>query len=195
MDIKDLVANQRKYFSTGATRSASFRKNALLKLKGAVKSNEHLIEAAMKSDLNKTPFETYMTETGIVLDEISFHLKHIHRWAKEKRVRTPIAQFHSKSFVSPEPYGVVLIMSPWNYPFQLCFEPLIGAISAGNCAVVKPSAYAPATSSIISKIISETFSPEYIAAVEGGREKNTALLEEKFDYIFFTGSVEVGKAL
>lgn len=193
MDIKDIVANQKKYFSTGATREVDFRKDALLKLRSAIKNNEQHLEAAMKSDLNKTPFETYMTETGIVLEEISFHLKHISRWAKEKRVKTPITQFHSKSFISPEPYGVALIMSPWNYPLQLCMEPLIGAISAGNCAVVKPSAYAPATSSIIAKIISDTFPPEYIAAIEGGREENTALLEEKFDYIFFTGSVEVGK--
>ncbi len=193
MNIKDIVANQKKYYLSGATRSLNFRKNALMKLKEAIKNYEHLIEAAMKNDLNKTPFETYITETGIVLEEIKFHLKHISRWAKDSPVKTPITQFHSKSFISAEPYGVVLIMSPWNYPLQLCMTPLIGAISAGNCAIIKPSAYAPNTSKVISEIISKTFPPEYITVVEGGREQNSALLKEKFDYIFFTGSVEIGK--
>ena len=106
-----------------------------------------------------------------------------------------MAQFHSVSFVSPEPYGVVLIMSPWNYPILLCLDPLIGAISAGNCAVVKPSAYTPATSQVIADIVAEIYPPEYVAVIQGGRQKNTALLEQKFDYIFFTGSVGVGKVV
>jgi len=193
MNIKNIVEHQKMFFMTGATRPVNFRTNALLELKKSIKRNEHLIETALKSDLNKTPFETYMTEIGIVMEEINFHLKHINSWMKNRKVRTPLAQFHSKSFISPEPYGVVLIMSPWNYPLQLCLEPLIGAISAGNCAVIKPSAYAPETSSVINKIISETFPPEYITVVEGGREQNKSLLKEKFDYIFFTGSVSVGK--
>ena len=136
-----------------------------------------------------------MCENGLVLEEIRFHLKHLRRWMKERRVPTPLAQFHARSFVSPEPYGVALILSPWNYPIQLCLSPLVGAISAGNCAVVKPSAYAPATSAAIAKVLGEAFPPEYIAVVEGGPRQNSALLEEKFDYIFFTGSVAVGKVV
>lgn len=195
MNIKHLVTCQQKYFESGATRPVSFRREALLKLKNALKEREIQIETAMKSDLNKAPFETYMTETGIVYEEIRFHLKHLSSWTKTKRVKTPLVHFSSKSFVIPEPYGVVLIMSPWNYPLQLILEPLIGAISAGNCAVLKPSAYAPETSKVIAKLIEETFAPEYIAVVEGGREENNALFKEDFDYIFFTGSVEVGKAV
>jgi aldehyde dehydrogenase (NAD+) len=195
MNFDSLVARQREYFNSGATRPLSFRMEALRKLQKALQDNEDLIAKAMKSDLNKSPFESYMTETGMVLDEIRFHLKHLPRWIRTKRVSTPITQFHAKSFVVPEPYGVALIMSPWNYPLQLCLEPVVGAISGGNCAVIKPSAYAPATSGAIAKIIGETFPSKYLAVVEGGREQNNALLLEAFDYIFFTGSVEVGKAV
>jgi len=195
MNIDSLVARQREYFESGATRPLSFRMDALRKLQKALQDNEGLISEAMKSDLNKSPFEAYMTETGMVLDEIRFHLKHLPRWIRTKTVKTPITQFHAKSFVVPEPFGVTLIMSPWNYPLQLCLVPVVGAISGGNCAVIKPSAYAPATSGAIAKIIGETFPTEYLAVVEGGREQNNALLEEIFDYIFFTGSVEVGKTV
>jgi len=190
-----LIARQREYFESGATRPLSFRMEALRKLQKALRDNEKLIASAMRADLNKTPFETYMTETGIVLDEIRFHLKHLPRWVRIKTVRTPITQFHAKSFIIPEPRGIALIMSPWNYPLQLCLVPLVGAISAGCCAVVKPSAYAPAVSGVIAKILGVIFPPEYIAVVEGGREQNSALLEEVFDYIFFTGSVEVGRTV
>ena len=131
----------------------------------------------------------------MVLDELRYQLKHLRGWMRDKRVRTPLAQFHSVSFVSPEPYGVVLIMSPWNYPILLCLDPMIGAISAGNCAVVKPSAYTPATSQMIADILAEIYPPEYVAVIQGGRQENTALLEQKFDYIFFTGSVGVGKVV
>lgn len=195
MNFDSLIARQREYFHSGATRPLSFRMEALRKLQKALQENEDLVAKAMKSDLSKSPFESYMTETGMVLDEIRFHLKHLPRWIRTKSIPTPITQFHARSFVAPEPYGVALIMSPWNYPLQLCLEPVIGAISGGNCAVIKPSAYAPATSGAIAKIIGETFPPEYLAVVEGGREQNNALLEEAFDYIFFTGSVEVGKAV
>lgn len=190
-----LIARQREYFESGATRPLSFRMEALRRLQKALLENEELINRAMKADLNKTPFETYMTETGMVLGEIGFHLKHLRRWARTKTVRTPLTQFHAKSFIVPEPRGVVLIMSPWNYPLQLCLVPLVGAISAGCCAVVKPSAYAPAVSEAVAKILGDGFPPEYIAVVEGGREQNSALLEEVFDYIFFTGSVEVGRTV
>ncbi len=195
MDFSALVARQRAYFESGATRGADFRLSALKALREALVKNEALIFDALKADLNKAPMESYMCENGLVLEEIRFHLKHLRRWMKERRVPTPLAQFHARSFVSPEPYGVALILSPWNYPIQLCLSPLVGAISAGNCAVVKPSAYAPATSAAIAKVLGEAFPPEYIAVVEGGRAQNSALLEEKFDYIFFTGSVAVGKVV
>src|SRR5574344_3111509 len=133
-----------------------------------------------------------MSETGLVLDEIGFHLKHLARWMKNRRVHYSIFVFPASSFVSPEPFGVSLIMSPWNYPVLLCLDPLVGAISAGCTAVVKPSAYTPATSAALAKILGETFPAEYITVVEGGREQNAALLEQKFDYIFFTGSPAVG---
>ena len=134
-----------------------------------------------------------MCETGLVLDEISYMLKHIRRFAREKRVRTPLAQFHSRSSKKPSPYGVTLIMSPWNYPFMLTLSPLADALAAGNTAVVKPSAYSPYTSEIIMKILSQCFDPQYVAVVTGGRTENTCLLREHFDYIFFTGSQAVGK--
>ena len=195
MDFSALVARQRAYFESGATRGADFRLSALKSLREALVKNEALIFEALRADLNKAPMESYMCENGLVLEEIRFHIKYLRRWMKERRVPTPLAQFHARSFVSPEPYGVALILSPWNYPIQLCLSPLVGAISAGNCAVVKPSAYAPATSAAIAKVLGEAFPPEYIAVVEGGRAQNSALLEQKFDYIFFTGSVAVGKVV
>ena len=192
---KELVDMQREFFRTGVTRPVDYRYGALGLLKKAIQDNEKRIAEALHSDLHKHPMESYMCETGLVLDEIEYHMKHLAGWAKNRRVRTPLAQFRSKSFVSPEPYGVVLIMAPWNYPLQLCLEPLIGAISAGNCAVIKPSAYAPATSHLLAEIIGECFEPEYIAVKEGGRAENTDLLAQRFDYIFFTGSVAVGKVV
>ena len=195
MDIHALVEAQHKYYQSGATRPTEFRKEMLKRLQRAIRANEKMLADALKQDLNKSETESYMCETGMVLEELSYHIKHVAKWAKERRVKTPLAQFYAKSFISPEPYGVALIVSPWNYPVQLCLNPLIGAISAGNCAVVKPSAYAAATSTAIAKLIGDTFPPEYIAAVEGGRAENQALFEEKFDYIFFTGSVEVGKTV
>ena len=154
MDFSALVARQRAYFESGATRGADFRLAALKSLREALVKNEALIFDALKADLNKAPMESYMCENGLVLEEIRFHLKHLRHWMKERRVPTPLAQFHASSFVSPEPYGVALILSPWNYPIQLCLSPLVGAISAGNnCAVVKPSAYAPATSAAIAKVL------------------------------------------
>ena len=192
---EQLVKMQREFFMTGVTKPLDYRYGALGLLKKAIQENETRIAEALFADLHKHPMESYMCETGLVLDEIGYHMKHLAGWMKDKRVRTPLAQFRSKSFVSPEPYGVVLIMAPWNYPFQLCIEPLIGAISAGNCAVIKPSAYAPATSHLLAEIIGSCFEPEYIAVKEGGRAENTDLLAQRFDYIFFTGSVDVGKVV
>ena len=167
----------------------------LKKFRKAIIENDELISAALKADLNKQPFESYMCETGLLLEEINFHIKRLKKWSKTRRVKSGIGQLPGKSYVCPEPYGVVLIMAPWNYPVQLCLMPLVGAISAGNCAVVKPSAYAPATSAAIAKLIRETFDARYIAAVEGGRAENSALLAQRFDTIFFTGSVAVGKVV
>ncbi len=195
MEIAKIVKEQREYFLTGVTRPLAFRLNALKKLQKALQNNEDVISEALKKDLNKQHIETYMCETGLVLNEIRFHIKHLARWMRWKVVPTPLSQFHSKSFIVPEPYGLVLIMTPWNYPIYLCLEPLIGAISSGNCAIIKPSAYAPETSRMIAKLISDTYSPKYITVVEGSRKENNALLDQKFDYIFFTGSAAVGQVV
>jgi aldehyde dehydrogenase (NAD+) len=192
MNIETIVANQREYFNSGVTRPLEFRLDALKKLQSALRQNERKLYDALKADLNKQEMESYMTEIGMVLDELRHHIKHLPKWARYKRVRTPMAQFYAKSFVIPEPYGIALVISPWNYPLQLCLEPLVGAISAGNCAVIKPSAYTPNTSHAIAELIGSIFPQKYIAVVEGGRQENSALLSQKFDYIFFTGSMEVG---
>ena len=167
----------------------------LKKFRKAIIENDELISAALKADLNKQPFESYMCETGLLLEEINFHIKRLKKWSKTRRVKSWIGQLPGRSYVCPEPYGVVLIMAPWNYPVQLCLMPLVGAISAGNCAVVKPSAYAPESSRVISKLIESAFPTGFVTAVEGGRDANKALLDEPFDYIFFTGSVAVGKTV
>ena len=193
MNIEQIVSAQRAYFAKGETLDLSFRRSALTRLKAAILAHENDINAALRADLNKSASETYMCETGMTLAELSYVLAHMNRWAKPCRVLTPLAQFHARSFTVKNPYGVTLIMSPWNYPFMLTMEPLIGALAAGNCCVVKPSAYAPVTSSVIRTIISECFPPEYVAVVEGGRRENQALLDLRFDYIFFTGGVTVGK--
>lgn len=193
MNIQEIVQKQRATFQTGVTRPAAFRLDALKKLRAAVLRYEPKLNEALRADLNKPASEAYFTETGIVLEEIRFHIRRLRRWMRARTVPTPLAQFCSTSFRSPEPYGDVLIMAPWNYPVQLCLVPLVGAISAGNCAVVKPSAYAPATSRLLAQMLSEIFPSEYVAVVEGGREQNAALLNEPFDFIFFTGSTEVGK--
>lgn len=193
MEIQELAAQQRTYFNTGATRTAAFRRQALERLRAALLEHEEELNVALLADLNKAPAESYFTETGMVLEELRFQLKHFEKWARPRRVTTPLAQFPSRGKLLPEPYGCVLIMAPWNYPVQLCLTPLAGAIAAGNCAVVKPSAYAPASSAAIAKLLGEIFPPEFVAVVEGGRAENQALLEQKFDYIFFTGSPAVGR--
>lgn len=164
-------------------------------LQKSIIAHESEIFDALKKDLNKSPFEAYETEVGITLQELQYVIKHVRSWAKPERVKTPLLHFKSTSFILSEPYGVVLIMSPWNYPLQLSIAPLIGSIAAGNCTLIKPSAYSPATSAVIAKIVRECFDEGFVAVVEGGREANQALLKEKFDYIFFTGSVEVGKTV
>ena len=193
MSIESIVSAQHTYFAQGETLDVSFRKAALKKLRNVMRVREQEIHAALYKDLNKSASESYMCEVGMTLAELNYVLSHLDSWAKEHHVLTPLAQFHARSFTIHNPYGVVLIMSPWNYPFMLTMEPLIGALAAGNCCVVKPSAYAPATSAIIRSILSECFPPEYVAVVEGGRRENQALLDQRFDYIFFTGGVTVGR--
>lgn len=192
-DIISVVNKQKVFFDSEKTRDVSYRIKYLKRLGLAIKLHEKDIMEALKKDLNKAPFEAYATEIGIVLEELRYVLKHINSWAVPKRVTTPIVNYISTCKVFPEPYGIVLVMSPWNYPFQLTIAPLIGAIAAGNCVVVKPSNYSPYTSKVIELILSEVFKEEYVTVILGGRETNQTLLEQKFDYIFFTGSVEVGK--
>ena len=193
MDIQALVSAQRTFFQTGATLPLAARRAALEKLFRAIQNHERDIAAALAADLNKSPAESYMCEIGMTLSELRYIRRHLGRWARDRQVPTPLSQFPAKSFTVCDPYGVVLIMSPWNYPFLLTMEPLIGAIAAGNCCIVKPSAYSPAASAVIRDILTQCFPPEYVAVVEGGRAENQALLDQKFDYIFFTGSVAVGK--
>ncbi|NLL73330.1 MAG: aldehyde dehydrogenase [Clostridiales bacterium] len=193
--IHNIVKKQRKFYNTGKTRTYGFRIRALARLKAAIIRNEDLIYKALAEDLNKSKFEAYLCEIGIVLDEIKYHEKNLHRWMRKQYVIPSLGQLPGTGFRLAEPYGVTLIMAPWNYPINLCMEPLIGAISAGNTVVLKPSDYAPATSKVIAKIIAEAFPPYYITVIEGGREENTRLLDEEFDYIFFTGSSAVGKVV
>ncbi|MBQ4630076.1 MAG: aldehyde dehydrogenase [Clostridia bacterium] len=190
--IKSIVSVQRKYFDSRETLPVKYRINALKILRQTMIENESEITEALKADLGKSSYESYMCEVGMVINELSHMIKHVKSYAKDKRVRTPLAQFASKSYVKNMPYGVVLIMSPWNYPFLLTIGPLVDALAAGNTAVVKPSAYSPNTSAIIKKIL-RIFDDKYVAVIEGGREENTYLLDEKFDYIFFTGGKTVGK--
>ena len=171
----------------------AFREMALRRLQISIMAHEDEINRALRLDLGKSASEAYMCETGMVLAEISYMLKHMRQFGKDQTVRTPLAQFASRSFRKPSPYGVTLIMSPWNYPLLLTLEPLIDAIAAGNTVILKPSAYAPASLAMIKEIIETTFPADYISVIEGGRTENQALLRQKFDKIFFTGSKAVGK--
>lgn len=191
--ILEIIQKQRNFFQSGATMSLSFRMHALQKLKKYIQKYEKEIHAAIRSDLGKSSFESFMCETGLVCSEISYMGKHLRAFARDQRVHTPLSQFPSRSFKKPCPYGVVLIMSPWNYPFMLTLDPLVDALAAGNTAILKPSAYSPHTSEILCKMIRECFPAEYVSVVTGGRAENTCLLQQDFDYIFFTGSQTVGK--
>lgn len=191
--IQSITKNQRTYFASGRTLPVSFRKIQLQKLRQSILQYEEALKSALKQDLGKSGIESYMCEIGLSLSELSYMYKHIHHFAAKHVVPTPIAQFAASSYQSPSPYGVVLIMSPWNYPVLLTLDPLIDAIAAGNTVIVKPSAYAPHTSAVLEKIITDCFPPEYVAVVTGGRAENQALLEQKFDKIFFTGGKQVGR--
>ena len=191
--VESLVAAQRAHFATGATIPAEARLAALTALEDAIRTHEDEITDALKADLGKSACESYMCEVGLTLAEIAYLKRHLRSWMRPRRVRTPLSNFPAKSFTVAEPYGVCLIMSPWNYPFMLTMEPLAGALAAGNCCVLKPSAYSPATSAVIAKLCAETFACELVCTVEGGRRQNTELLDQRFDYIFFTGGATVGR--
>lgn len=193
MDISNIVKMQKAYFAAGSTRDVNERISVLKRLRQAIREKEARLCQAMKQDLGKSASESYMCEIGLTLSELSYQISHLKRWAKPWRRGTDLTNFHGRSFSLREPYGCVLIMSPWNYPFLLCMEPMIGAVAAGNCCVLKPSAYSPAVSAAMRELVEQVFPEEYVAVVEGGRAENSALLDERFDYIFFTGGVTVGK--
>ena len=194
-EICDLLSLQRKFFLSGKTNSIQTRKNVLKLLYASIKKNEDSICQALSSDLGKSPFEAYMCEIGMVLSEIRYMVDHLHSFAKPRNRRTPIIHFPSRSFTKPEPYGTVLIISPWNYPFLLSIEPLVDAVAAGNTVMLKPSSCAPATSKVIADIIGKCFTPEYVTLITGGRDDNSNLASHDFDYIFFTGSQTAGKEI
>ncbi len=192
-----VLSSMRNYFDSGATKEYEFRKKQLLLLLNVIKKNEKEIFAALSEDLKKNPEEAYATETGLVIAEISFAIKRLHKWMRPQKLKTNLLNFPSTSRLYRDPLGVVLIIGSWNYPFQLLISPMVGAIAGGNCAVIKPSEGAPATSHIIAKIFGETFSPDYIRVVEGdGKDVVPAMMDAfRFDHIFYTGSTSVGKSV
>ncbi|BFH60925.1 aldehyde dehydrogenase [Paenibacillus azoreducens] len=188
-----LIQKQKHFYSTGATRPYEERLRQLKRLKGALVAYEKQIISALKQDLNKSELESFSTEIGIVYEELSFTVKHLHSWMKPKKAKTALTHIGSKGRIIPEPYGTALIIAPWNYPYQLAVSPLIGAIAAGNTVVLKPSELSPATSALLAEILESLFDEEYVAVVQGGPEVSQELLDQAVDYIFFTGSVHVGK--
>ena len=193
LDIKEIIAKQRAFFGTGQTKSIEFRRAQLQKLTQLIKEHEQKILDAVYADLRKPAIEAFGSEILVTLSEIKFVLKHLKDWMKPQKVATPINLFPSSSYIYAEPLGVVLIVAPWNYPFALTIQPLIGAIAAGNCAILKPSEHTPHTSKAIADMINANFDPNFITAIEGGIDINQALLAEKFDHIFFTGGTAIGK--
>lgn len=191
--IEQIISTQRKYFDDGYTLNVNTRLNYLKAFKKAIAEFEPKICAALKADLGKSASESYMSEIGMVLEDLSCHIKHLKSWAKPKRKKTPLAQFPAKSYVLPSPYGNVLIISPWNYPFLLSIQPLVGAIAAGNTVLLKPSRASANTSAVMKELIEAVFPQELAACVYGTDGINEEILEHKFDYVFFTGGKEVGK--
>lgn len=192
-EIRQILEKQHRLFQEGATLPVSFRLSQLQKLKDGIRRYEEKLDRALEADLGKSRMESYMCEIGLTLSELTWMQKHLRSLVREKRVSTPLAQFAARSFRSPSPYGTVLIMSPWNYPVLLALGPLIDAIAAGNTVVIKPSAYAEHTSAVLKEMLKECFPSEYVAVVTGGRAENKALLEQRFDKIFFTGGKTVGR--
>ena len=194
-ELKRILEKQRAFFATGATLDPDYRTEALYDLRKTVLDCQGEIAAALREDLGKSEMESYMCETGMLLSEIDWQIRHVDRLSKNARKHTPLAQFAAKSYVHPEPLGNVLVMSPWNYPLLLSLEPAVDAIAAGNTVVIKPSAYSPSTSRVVAEIVETALPEDYAAVVTGGREENAALLEEKWDKIFFTGSKAVGRTV
>lgn len=191
--LNKLRDRQQQFFHSGKTRLPAFRVAQLKKLRQAIRDHEQDIAKALQADLGKSEFEAFTAEIGFVYEELKHVLSHIHHWAKPRSVSTPLLLQPASSIIYPEPKGRTLIIGPWNYPFQLMIAPLIGAIAAGNVAVLKPSEMAKETATIVKKIIEKSFSPEFCAVIEGGAETTTALLAQQWDHIFFTGSIPVGK--
>lgn len=191
--MQNILNKQRDFFRSGATLPVKNRLEVLKKLKEIIQNRENDILEALHIDLGKSSTEAYMCEVGLAVSEITYFIKNLKKFAKDKTVFTPLTNFHSRSYIKSVPYGNVLIISPWNYPFLLSIEPLVDAIAAGNTVILKPSAYSPATSKIVKEIVEEAFPQKYVAVVTGGRDENRHLLSMKFDYIFFTGSQNVGK--
>ena len=188
-----IIEEQKKYFASGKTLAYEARKNCLTKLRQEILRQEEAICEALKADLGKSATESYMSEIGMVLDDIRFQLKHLKRNMRNKRVKTPLAQFLAKSYVKPSPYGQVLVLAPWNYPFLLAIEPLVGAVASGNVVVLKPSEFAPQTALIMQKIIANVFLPEHATTILGEADVATQLVSLKWDYIFFTGGTKIGQ--
>jgi len=195
MEIEQLITQQRAFFKTKATFDVAYRLAALRKLKQQIKLMEKDIAAALRIDLGKSEAESYLSEIGLVYEEISYMLKHTRRLAKDRRVATPFVHFPARSYRRPVPYGNALVISPWNYPFLLAIGPTAEALAAGNTVIIKPGSYAAATGIVIKKLIEAIFEPRHVAVVLGGRVENQTLLDQKFDYIFFTGSTEVGRTV
>ena len=191
--ITHLLDSQRKFFQTGTTRSLSFRLTQLQRLKESIAAQQDQILEAVKQDLGRPAYEAYFEISTIA--EINFALKHLAQWIKAKPVATSIDQFPAKAWVQPEPLGVALIIGPWNYPFQLMISPLVGAIAAGNCAILKPSEHAPQTAKVVHNLITSIYEPNYVSVVEGDAQVSQALLAEKFDHIFFTGGTAIGRLI
>ena len=191
--IQAIAVAQKQYFRTGATLDIKFRLQMLRRLEEGIRAHEKALCDALWADLHKSYEEAYLTEISIVYGEIRQHLRHLRRWARKEKCPTPITLFPSRSYQVKEPLGNALIIAPWNYPVQLLLNPLVGAISAGCTAMLKPSPYVPTVSAVLAQLVSETFDPEYIALVQGNREVNGALLEMRWDMIFFTGSPDLGK--
>ena len=192
-EIQTVIESQREYFKSGKTLDVKHRLKFLKLLRTSIKNNLDMIHEGLNKDLGKSASESYMCETGFALSELSYMIKHVRRFAQIERVKTPVAQFKSKSYRLPSPYGNTLVMSPWNYPFLLSLDPLIAAVAAGNTVVLKLSEYSPHTGRAIKKVIEDVFPPEYVAVIFGGIEENKELINSRFDYVFFTGSKTVGK--
>jgi len=195
MNFKAIISHQREFFQSGATRSPAFRRAQLVKLADMLEAHETKLLAALHADLRKSPHEAYSSEIGFVLGEIRHALRHLTSWMKPERRRSPVLAWPARSHIHPQPYGVALIIGPWNYPLQLLLSPLVGAIAAGNCAILKPSEFAPHTAAMMDEMIRLAFAENFITVIRGERETAQALLAEKFDTIFFTGGTETGRAV